>query len=170
MKKDNWILKAFLMTFFIALFFNGASNLIIEKCSYIALIILLISFVFIGVFFDIIGTAVLTAKEATFHAKNSKKIKGAVESIKLIKSQNQIASICNDIIGDICGIISGSITAMLSIYISNHLNISIILITLILCSLVSSITVGCKAIGKKYAINNSDKIIEQVGKFISLIK
>jgi len=36
MKKDKWIIKAFLMTFFIALIFNTASNLIIDNSNYIA--------------------------------------------------------------------------------------------------------------------------------------
>jgi hypothetical protein len=98
MKKDNWIVKAFLMTFFIALFFSSISNLIINNCNYIALIVLSIIFIFFGILFDLIGTAVLTADESTFHAKSSKKIKGSKESVFLIKNASRIASICNDVI------------------------------------------------------------------------
>ena len=169
MKKDNWIIKAFLMTFFIALIFNTASNLIIEKSNYISLIILSLVFILIGILFDIIGTAVLSGNEATFHAKNSKKIKGAKESIYLIKNSNIIASICNDVIGDICGIVSGSVGAMLSIYLSASFDISLVLTTLLLSSLISSLTVGGKAIGKKYAIKNADDIIYYVGKCITFL-
>ena len=168
MKKDNWIVKAFLMTFFIAFIFNAGANLVIEKCNYIALIVVSILFIGIGILFDIIGTAVLTAKESTFHAKSAKKIKGAKESIYLIKNSNQIASICNDVIGDICGIVSGSVGAMLSIYISQVTNIEQIYTTLTISSLISSLTVGGKAIGKKYAVNKSDIIIEKVGKLLSV--
>lgn len=168
MKKDNWIIKAFLMTFFIALIFSSTSNIIINKCNYIALIILSLVFILIGIFFDMIGTSVLTAKESTFHAKSSKKIKGSKESVYLIKNSSTIASICNDVIGDICGIVSGSIGAMLSIYISNVTNINVIYTTLIISSLISSLTVGGKAIGKKYSIKNSDNIIGKVGIFLSL--
>ena len=121
MKKDNWIVKAFLMTFFIALIFNGVSNLIIDNCNYIALIVLSIVFILIGILFDIIGTSILTAEEATFHAKSSRKIKGSKESIYLIRNASKISSICNDVIGDICGIVSGSVGAMLSIYVSSSL-------------------------------------------------
>lgn len=168
MKKDNWIIKAFLLTFFIALIFNTTANLIIENCNSIALIIVLLIFILLGIIFDIIGTAVLTAKESTFHAKCSKKIKGSKESINLIKNSNQIASICNDVIGDICGIVSGSVGAMLSIYISQITNINVIYTTLFISSLISSLTVGGKAIGKKYAVEQSDIIIEKVGKTLSL--
>jgi Mg2+/Co2+ transporter CorB len=170
MKKDNWIIKAFLMTFFIALIFNFVSNMIINNCNYIALIILALVFILLGILFDIIGTAVLTANEASFHAKSAKKIKGSKECIHLIKNSNRISSICNDVIGDICGIVSGSIGAMLGIYISSISNISIIISTLLLSSLISSLTVGGKAIGKKYAIKNSDEIVYVVGKFLSLIQ
>jgi CBS domain containing-hemolysin-like protein len=168
MKKDNWIIKAFLMTFFIALIFNAAANVVINNCNYIALILVCILFVLLGIIFDIIGTAVLTAKESTFHAKSSKKIKGAKESIYLIKNSNQIASICNDVIGDICGIVSGSVGAMLSIFISQVTKIDQIYCTLIISSLISSLTVGGKAIGKKYAVEKSDIIIEKVGKVLSI--
>ena len=170
MKKDKWIIKAFLMTFFIALIFNAVTNIIINKFNYIALIVFSILFIVLGIIFDIIGTAVLTAKESSFHAKCSKKIKGSKESINLIKNSNQIASICNDVIGDICGIVSGSVGAMLSIYISNSLNINVVYVTLFISSIISSLTVGGKAIGKKFAIKNSDSIIFLVGKIISKFK
>lgn len=168
MKKDNWIIKAFLMTFFIALIFNASANVIIENCNYIAQILVCILFILLGIIFDIIGTSVLTAKESTFHAKSAKKIKGAKESINLIKNSNQIASICNDVIGDICGIVSGSVGAILSIFISKITNIDTIYTTLIISSLISSLTVGGKAIGKKYAVDKSDIIIEKVGKILAI--
>ena len=41
MKKDNWILKTFLMTFFIALFFSTGSNILISKFNYSILLIVI---------------------------------------------------------------------------------------------------------------------------------
>lgn len=171
MKKDNWIPIAFLMTFFIALIFSSASNLIISKFNNsILLIIICLLFIIIGIIFDIVGTAVLTADEATFHAKSAKKIKGSKEGVYLIKNANRISSICNDVIGDICGIVSGSVAAILSINISISLNISVVITTLIISSIVSSLTVGGKAIGKKYAIKNSDNIIFITAKILNKFK
>lgn len=171
MKNNNWIIKAFIMTFFIAAIFSTISNIIINKCSSVILLVLLsIIFILIGILFDIIGTAVLTANESTFHAKSTKKIKGSKEGVYLIKNSSTIASICNDVIGDICGIVSGSIGAILSISLANLLNISIIISTLFISSIISSITVGGKAIGKKYAIKNSDEIVFLVAKIFSKFK
>lgn len=168
MKKDNWILKAFLMTFFIALIFSSASNYLISKFNNtILLIVLCVIFIGIGILFDIIGTAVLTANEASFHAKSAKKIKGSKEGVYLVKNSSTIASICNDVIGDICGIVSGSIGAMLAINISTKLNVSTVIVTLLISSIISSLTVGGKAIGKKQAIKNSDAIIFVAAKVLS---
>ena len=171
MKKDNWIPKAFLMTFFIALIFSSISNLLISKFNNIVLLIFIcLIFIIIGIIFDIIGTAVLTGNESTFHAKSAKKIKGSKEGVYLIKNANRISSICNDVIGDICGIVSGSVAAMLAITLSVILNISVVLTTLIISSIVSSLTVGGKAIGKKYAIKNSDNIIFITAKVLNKFK
>ena len=168
MKKDNWIIKAFIMTFLIALLFNSFSNIIVNKFDNIIILsILAIIFILIGIIFDIIGTAVLTAEEATFHAKSSKKIKGAKEGVYLIKNGSRIASICNDVIGDICGIVSGSVSAMIGLLLSNILNISSVLSILIISSIISSLTVGGKAIGKKYAINNADEIVFKVSTLLN---
>ena len=171
MKKDNWILKAFLMTFFIALIFSSSSNYLISKFNNtILLIVLCIIFIGIGILFDIIGTAVLTANEASFHAKSAKKIKGSKEGVYLVKNSSTIASICNDVIGDICGIVSGSIGATLAINMSAKLNVSTVIVTLLVRSIISSVTVGGKAIGKKQAIKNSDSIIFVAAKVLSKFK
>lgn len=170
MKKDNWILKAFLMTFFIALFFSSVSNIIISKFNYLALIIFSILFILIGIIFDVIGTAVLTADERVFHAKSSQKIKGAKESVYLIKNSSRIATICNDVIGDICGIVSGSIGAMLSIFLADVSGINVVYTTLLISSLISSLTVGGKAIGKKIATKKNEKIVSNVGTVLSVFK
>ena len=50
MKKDNWILKAFLLTFLIALIFNTFSNVIINKFDNILILsLLVIIFILIGI-------------------------------------------------------------------------------------------------------------------------
>ena len=168
--KHNWIIKAFILTFFLALIISGISNLIVERCGFIVLLIITIIIVLIGIIADIIGTSVLTANEATFHAKASNKIKGSKESINLIKNNSNIANFCNDIIGDICGIVSGSMGAMIAIYASMHLTINNTLSTLLISSIISSIMVGGKAIGKEIAVKKSDEIIFIVGNILSKFK
>ena len=167
MNNKNWVIKAFILTFFLALIISGISNVIVEKCGFIVLLIITILIVLLGIIFDIIGTAVLTANEATFHAKASNKIDGSKESIKLIKNSSNIANFCNDIVGDICGIVSGSMGAMIAIYAANNLNINNTLTTLLISSIISSIMVGGKAIGKNIAVKKSDEIIFLVGSIIN---
>ena len=170
MNNKNWVIKAFILTFFLALIISGISNVIIEKCGFIVLLIITILIVVIGIIADIIGTAVLTADEATFHAKASNKIKGAKESIKLVKNSSNIANFCNDIIGDICGIVSGSMGTMIAIYAATHIDISNTISTLLISSVISSVMVGGKAIGKNIAVNKSDEIIFIVGNILSKFK
>ena len=167
MENKSWVIKAFILTFFISIIISGTSNAVANNCNFIILVLITVIIIALGIIFDIIGTAVLTANEATFHAKASNKIKGSKESIKLIKSAGNIANFCNDIIGDICEIVSGSMGAMISIYVSNTLNTNSTIIALLVASIISSIMVGGKAIGKNIAVKKSDKIIFMVGNIIN---
>ena len=168
MKKDHWILIVFLLTFILSIIFSTISNVIAVSCNNIILFIVLVVTISFGILFDVIGTAAITANEATFHALNSKKIKGAKQGIVLIKNSNKISSVCNDIVGDICGIISGSIGAILAISFSLTTGLSNTLVSVILAAFISAFTVGGKAIFKVVAINNADNIILTVSKVISI--
>ena len=170
MQNKSWVIKAFLFTFLICLLISGISNVIANNANIIVLVIITIIIIFIGIIFDIIGTAVLTADEATFHAKASNKISGSKESIKLIKNASNIANFCNDIIGDICGIVSGSMGAMIALYCADKLSINPTITALVVASVISSIMVGGKAIGKNIAVKKSDKIIFRVGKILNKTK
>ena len=170
MNNKSWVIKAFLFTFLICLLIRGVSNVIANNSNIVILFIITIVIILIGIIFDIIGTAVLTANEATFHAKASNKIKGSKESIQLIKNASNIANFCNDIIGDICGIVSGSMGAMIAIYFANKFSINPTITALIVASVISSIMVGGKAIGKNIAVKQSDKIIFKVGKLLNKTK
>ncbi len=169
-KNDPWIIKAFLFTFFITLIVSGISNFISNNCHIILLVFITILIIAVGIIFDIIGTSVLTAKEASFHAMASSKVKGSKESIKLIKNSSNIANFCNDIIGDICGIVSGSMGAIIAIYLADFFKANITIVAVIISATISSLTVGGKAIGKKYAVKNSASIVALVGKLLSSFK
>ncbi len=59
---------------------------------------------------------------------------------------------------------------MIAIILSTKFNISPIITIIIISSVISSLTVGGKAIGKKMAIKNSDDIIFLVSKILSKFK
>ena len=170
MKKDNWIYKVFFITFILAALFSGLSNILSTKFNSLILTLIILFVTGIGIIFDMIGTSVLTAEEKNFHAKSSRKIKGAKESIYIIKNSVTIANICNDIIGDICGIVSGGLGAVLAINLSNQFNFNMTITTIIISSIISSLTVGGKAIFKQVAAKKCDNIIMMVGKILSIFK
>ncbi len=168
MKEQNkWIITVFILTFILSVVFSSISNVVVTKFNNIVLSLLLIITISLGILFDVIGTAAISANESTFHALNSKKKKGASSALYLIKNSNKISSICNDIVGDVSGIISGSIGAMLAVSISSSYSINNIVVSIIISAIISSFTVGGKAIFKIVAINNADNIIFTVGKVIN---
>ncbi len=168
MKRDYWILIVFILTFILSVLFSTVSNIIALTCNNIILFIVLVITIAFGILFDLIGTAAITSKESTFHALNSKKIKGAKQGLFIVKNSNKISSICNDIVGDICGIISGSIGAILAISLSTTTGLNNTLVSVIIAAFISAFTVGGKALFKIVAIKNADNIILVVSKFLSL--
>ncbi len=168
-KKDNWLWQVFIITFLLALIFGFISNTVVMKLNMIVASILLFIIILIGILFDLVGMAIASATEAPFHAKAARKHKGAKESIRLIRNAPKVSNICNDVIGDICGIISGSIGALLSVSISNTFKLDMVLISLIISALIASLTVGGKALGKRFAIKKSTEIIYFVGAIIHYI-
>jgi hypothetical protein len=168
-KQENsnikWALQAFILTFILSGTVSFISNNGIEKLNIFASIIILIIVIFIGIIFDVIGVAVTVAEEGHFHAKATKKAKGAKTSLKLIKNASKVANICADVIGDICGVISGAISAMIALKISNTYNVSNN-IQFIISALVASITVSGKALGKELANRESTQIVYIVGQIL----
>lgn len=164
MNNKTWIYKVFLLTFCLSCFFSFLSNILTANLNLIFLVIILLLVIIIGIIFDMIGVAVLTSKEKTFLSLASQKIKGGKETISLIKNSSQISSICNDVVGDICGIVSGSLGAVLAITIASKYQSSLTITSVIITALISSLTVGGKAIGKQIAVKKSDNISFMVGK------
>ena len=148
--------------FILSIVFSTLSNVITMTANNVVLGILLICVIILGILFDMIGTSAISGDEATFHALNSKKKKEGPIGLFIVKNGSKISSICNDVVGDVSGIISGSIGAVLAISISSSTGINNTLISVVIAALVSSFTVGGKAIFKSVAIKNSDAIIIKI--------
>lgn len=170
MKNKRWIIKIILLSFFLAIIFSGITNVIGNYGNMISLIIITLVVIIIGIMFDAVGTSVLTSKESTFHAKAAKKIKGAKETVYLLRNSSIIANICNDVVGDICGIISGGLGTVLAINICLKYSLNQTVTTMIVSAVISSITIGSKAAGKTIAEKYDEKIIFSVGKLMSTFK
>ena len=168
-ESSKWLIQIFIITFVLSLMFSSVSNIVVEELNIFIAIIVLGGMIGINIFFDIIGMAVATCPESTFHAKAANKHKGAKEVLKLIKSREKVSSVCNDVVGDVSGIVSGSISALISIKLALILKVDIIIVSLIIGGIVAGLTVGGKAIGKAYAINSSESILYFVGAIIHYI-
>ena len=164
----NWIIKIIIITFVMAVIFTTISETIIPNVSILFSILLTLIFIGLGIIFDIIGVAVTSSDEAPFHSMSSRQIKGASTAVFLRKNADKVSSICNDVIGDICGIISGSTGAVIAINISKNVNFNPIIITVIVMAIISTLTIGGKAIGKSIAINKSNEILYSFAKVINI--
>ena len=117
--------------------------------------------------FDIVGVAVTSADEAVFHSMNSRKVKGANIAVKFKKNADKVSSFCCDVIGDVCGVISGTAAAAITVLLVSKFHLNYLLVGLIVTAIVSSLTIGGKAIGKSFAINKSEIILYTFAKFVN---
>lgn len=169
MKKDfKWIVTITLVAFVITILFSLGSQSVLEEVNIVVGIIIIFVFILLGVLFDIIGVAVQSSQEESFHAMASKKVRGAKTAKKMLKNSDKVSSFCNDVIGDICGIVSGSAGLVVAIEISNKLGCSQTVVTLLTTSIIAALTIGGKALGKGFAVNESEYIVSKVTKFLNI--
>ena len=162
-----WVNKVIIIAFVVSFCMSYASNQVVPNINIPLGIILTLLFVLLGILFDIVGVAVTSADEAVFHSMNSRKVKGANVAVILKKNASKVSSFCCDVIGDICGIVSGAAATAISVSIAANYNFDFMLTGLITAGIISSLTIGGKAMGKSFAINKSNIILYEFAKFIS---
>ena len=163
----KWIITISIVTFLISLFFSFLGEVIIPNAHIIISFLLIITFILLGIIFDMIGISVTVADIKTFNSMATKRVRGAHLAVKFIKNSEKVSSFCNDVIGDICGIISGSTGITIALVISDLTNINSLIITLLVTAIIASLTIGGKAIGKSFAINKSNTILYKFVIFLS---
>ena len=169
-KTIRWVVTIFFITVFVSSAISLLSDYIMSVAGMAVAFSILLFIVLIGIVFDIIGVAVTSADEKPFHSMASRKVPGALDSIKMLRNAERVSSICNDVVGDICGVISGSASATIAAQMASRMGEnSLMVIGLIMSGLVAGLTVGGKAIGKTFAIGSCTKIVTFVGKFLHFI-
>ena len=163
----KWIITVVIVSFVISFCLSFIANSTIPNLSLILGIIVTLIFILIGILFDIIGVAVTTADEAIFHSMNSRKVKGANVAVKFKKNAEKVSSFCCDVIGDICGVISGAAGTTIAAILITKYNFNFLIVGLLVTAVISSLTIGGKAIGKSFAINKSDIILYEFAKFVA---
>ena len=160
--KNNWIYVIFITTFILALVMGAIADTTVQNLNIGFALLILVLIIAIGILFDMIGMSVASADEVTFHAKATKRQKGAPEALRLVKYSEKVSSVCNDVIGDVCGIISGSVSALISMELAGLLKLPTTVVSLFVGAVVASLTVGGKAIGKAIAAKNAENIMGKV--------
>ncbi len=170
MKKSNykWALTVTIIAFLLSIILSLVANIVLENVELLVSILVTFIFILLGIIFDIIGVAVTVGDEGVFHSMSAKKVRGGKVGVKLIKNKSKVSSICCDVVGDICGIISGSAGVAIVALLIKHTSVNELLLSLIVASLISSLTIGGKAIGKNIAVNKSNQVVTATAKFLSI--
>lgn len=163
----KWIFKIVIIAFLISFILSFVANTTIPNLSLWLGIIITLLFIFIGICLDIVGVSVTTADESVFHSMNSRKVKGANIAVKFKKNADKVSSFCCDVIADVCGVVSGAAGTTIAIILVEQYHTNLLLTGLIITAIISSLTIGGKAIGKSLAINKGNIILYEFAKFIS---
>ena len=170
-KKKNSHIRWIVTVFFVAgdLTISFVSSTVLEGAGLVEAFLVLLLIVALGIVFDIIGVAVMSAEEKPFHAMAAKKVPGAAEALHLLRNAEKVSSFCNDVVGDICGVVSGSASAVVAVRALTMLN-SETVAQLIMSALVSGVTIAGKACGKNIATGKATQIVHTTSKLIYYIK
>lgn len=171
MKKNSnskWLITVTLLAFGISMIMSLFSTLALKNVPLIIAIIITLAFVAIGIIFDIIGVAVTSGDITVFNSMSARKVRGGKVGVKMLKNTSKVSSVCCDVVGDVCGIVSGASGAVIVTLIINLIECNELIVTLLVSALISSMTIGGKAMGKSYAIKESSKIITIVSKTLSV--
>ena len=103
----RWVVTIFFVTIAISSTISFVSSAVMERASIVVATLVLLFIVALGIVFDIIGVAVMSAGEKPFHSMAAKKRRGAAEALALLRNAEKVSSFCNDVVGDICGVVSG---------------------------------------------------------------
>ena len=173
-KKKNshirWIVTVFFVAVVISSTISFFSSTVLEGAGLVEAFLVLLLIVALGIVFDIIGVAVMSAEEKPFHAMAAKKVPGAAEALHLLRNAEKVSSICNDVVGDICGIISGATGALIVTHITAGTDgATKVLVSLLITGLISAGTIGGKAAGKGIAVAASGKVLALCGRVLSVL-
>jgi hypothetical protein len=166
----RWVIVIVGWTFVLSILLSLLSNATVPKLSFLPAVLVLLCFIALGVFFDILGLSVAIAPEKPFHAMAANRVKSAFFSIWLLRRADRVACFCNDVVGDITGIISGATASVIIAGTVAEGHSPSLLAQLLFSALVASITVGGKALGKTVALRHNVKIVTFAGKVLSYFR
>ena len=166
-KTIRWVVTIFFITILVSGAISLLSDYIMSVSGMAVAFLILLAIILVGIVFDIIGVAVTSADEKPFHSMAARKVPGAQNAIKLLRSAERVSSICNDVVGDICGVVSGSASATIAAQVLQNFEFAWPqVVSLVMSALVAGLTVGGKAIGKTVAMESCTQIVHVAGRVI----
>lgn len=167
-KQSSWPLRVFLLAVALSAVMSFFSSTALEGAGYMVTLLVLAVFIALGIMFDMVGVAVTAADPKPFHSMAAHKEKGAREALSLLRNASRVSSVCNDVVGDICGIVSGATGAVIVSQLQQAFNTRTVLISVGVTALISGATIGGKALGKPFAMNQSKRVVHLAGRFLHL--
>ncbi len=162
----KWTAVVLILSFLLSVAFSAVTSGILDQIGLLWAFVVLGLIIVLNVGFDMLGTAVAAAEEFPFHSLAARKVKGATQSVKIIRHAPQVANMCNDVIGDIAGIISGASTAIIVAELVSSFGWNGMLLSLLLTGFVSAFTIGGKAFFKGISMRNCNDVIFLMGKVL----
>ena len=168
-KRNLWALKITIVTLFLSAFISFLTEITSSADNIIVTVILLLFLIVASILFDGIGVAVTSCDITPIVSMASKKVYGAKTAMWLVKNNEKVANVCNDVIGDIFGIISGACGAAIVVKLVMTLDESWQRwLTIAMSSIISALTIGGKAFLKNIAISNSKEFVMFVARIIGV--
>ena len=162
----RWPFTAFVMAMVLSAILTLASESMLDGAGMAVALLILLLFIGLGILFDIIGTAVMSADPKPFHSMASHKEKGAKQALMLLRNADRVSSVCNDVVGDICGIVSGATGAVIVTQLQAGFNVQSVLVSVGVTAIVSGMTIGGKAVGKPFAMKKSTRVVYLAGRIL----
>lgn len=170
-QKAFWIARISILAFSLSLLLSLFSETFLNKSNVILAIVLLITFMMLNVFSDMLGLAITSCQIEELRKDDiSRTLKS--RCMLLIKNSDKVSSILCDVVGDISGILCGVSGTTITIILSSTFKIVSlnILFGSIVSAIIAGLTVLFKAIAKNYAVNNSLKLVKSTARFLELLE
>ena len=165
--KWGWALKVAAISIAISILMTLLSSEVLEKLNLAVAFVILVIFILINIFFDIIGISVATADIKPFLSMSARRLKVGYTGVYLINNAEKVNNICADVIGDIAGVVSGATGTAIIVKLFTDQN-SAFAANLIITSLIAGLTVGGKAIGKSIGMKYSYNFVYGTARVLSI--
>ena len=164
----QWVAVVFGLSVSLSAVLSLLSETALDGAGYAVALGVVAVFIGLGIIFDIIGVAVTAADPRPFHSMAAHREKGAKEALFLLRNASRVSSVCNDVVGDICGIVSGTTAAVLVTLLQRAASTGSIILSVSVTALISGLTIGGKALGKSFAMNNCTDVVFAAGRFLAV--